>query len=53
MGDIYDKFDVIFNTESFQHRIRIKSSKDDNGRYNKDFVKKELIFEIGNFTVAL
>ncbi|WP_375679729.1 hypothetical protein [Bartonella sp. AP7XZML] len=53
VGDTYDKFDVIFNTESFQHRIRIKSSKDDNGRYNKDFVKKELIFEIENFTVAL
>ncbi len=52
MGNTYDKFDVIFNTESFQHKISIKAFKDDNGRYNKDFVKEELIFEIGNFIVA-
>ncbi|UNF39123.1 hypothetical protein [Bartonella krasnovii] len=53
VGNTYDKFDVIFNTESFQHTILIKASKDDNGRYNEDSVKKELMLEIEDFTVSL
>ncbi len=31
VGDAYDKFDVIFNTESFQHKISIQPSKNNNG----------------------
>ncbi|EJF84175.1 hypothetical protein MCU_00843 [Bartonella elizabethae Re6043vi] len=53
VGNTYNKFDLVFNTESFQHTILIKASKDDNGRYNEDSVKKELMLEIEDFTVSL
>ncbi|WP_254492907.1 hypothetical protein [Bartonella sp. B1099] len=53
VGNTYNKFDLVFNTESFQHTIPIKASKDDNGRYNEDSVKKELMLEIEDFTVSL
>ncbi|UTO27822.1 hypothetical protein [Bartonella harrusi] len=52
VGNTYNDFDIIFNTENFQHKIDIKASKDNNGMYNKDSVKEELKCKIGNFTMA-
>ncbi len=53
VGNTYDNFDIIFNTENFQHKFSIKAHKDNNGMYNEDSVKAELKHEIVNFTVPL
>lgn len=51
VGDTYNNFNIIFNTETFQHKIVIKANKDNNGMYNEDNIKTELKYKIRDFSV--
>ncbi|WP_375659499.1 hypothetical protein [Bartonella sp. MR30HLJHH] len=53
VGKTHNNFDIIFNTETFQHKFAIKTSKNDNVMYNEGHIKEKLKHEIVNFTVPL
>ncbi|WP_375656674.1 hypothetical protein [Bartonella sp. CM120XJJH] len=53
VGKTHNNFDIIFNTETFQHKFAIKTSKNDNGMYNEGHIKEKLKHEIVSFTVSL
>ncbi|WP_375667452.1 hypothetical protein [Bartonella sp. CL435QHHD] len=53
VGKTHNNFDIIFNTENFQHKFAIKTSKNDNGMYNEGNIKEKLKHEIVNFTVSI
>ncbi|WP_375613805.1 MULTISPECIES: hypothetical protein [unclassified Bartonella] len=53
VGKTHNNFDIIFNTETFQHKFAIKTSKNDNVMYNEGNIKEKLKHEIVNFTVSL
>lgn len=39
-------FDVVYNTDSFQQKIKINVEKDEDGMYDADRIKKELLLAI-------